>query len=119
MACPNGRETAPEGRKAMIADLEELGFDLFPGAVNDWRESMSDDRLKAALAEHDEGSADLPDISEMAEAIREAVKAADAYHAAHPDDDLIPGEAATRWKAAFDRLRALDTQIQKGLEANF
>lgn len=50
MACLNGREFAPEGREALIANLEELGLDAMPGAVRadiDWRDRLADEQMIA------------------------------------------------------------------------
>jgi hypothetical protein len=49
MACPDGRETAPEGREALIADLEIIGFDQYAPSP-DWRDVLSDAQLHEALA---------------------------------------------------------------------
>ncbi len=58
-----------------------------------------------------------PDISELVEAIRDAVEAADAFNAAHPDDEYPDDETGKRWRAAFDRLRALLSDCDKAMEA--
>jgi hypothetical protein len=121
MAAPNGRETAPEGREALIEQLEELGYDTLADVPEDWRDSKSDDELKSTLEAFSGGGAepsDPPDISELVEAIREAVNAADAYHDAHPNNPrTIRDDAGTRWLTAFDRLRTLLTEIDTAMEA--
>jgi hypothetical protein len=121
MAAPNGRDTAPEGREALIERLEELGYDTLIGTPVNWRDEMSDIDLLTAIKAHaaDEAEAgELPDVSEIVEVIRETVNAADAYNAAHPDEPRTPDDATgNRWRAAFDRLRALLTEIDTALEA--
>lgn len=123
-------------RQELIAELEGLGYDLFPGVRKDWadwRERMSDEQLRSAidsLKEHYSEPQDLPegegcdpvpempDASEIAEALGEALAAGDAYTAAHPDEPAtILDEAGERWHAAWVRLRALNDQINQALEA--
>jgi hypothetical protein len=121
MAAPNGHETAPEGRDALIERLEELGYDTLIGTPVNWRDEMSDiDLLKVikAYAADEAEAGKLPDVSDLVDAIRETVNAADAYDAAHPDEPRTPDDATgNRWWDAFDRLRALLTEIDTALEA--
>lgn len=61
---------------------------------------------------------ELPDISDLVEAIRETVNAGDAYNAAHPGaaktEDSPAGE---RWRKAFGQLRSLLSDCDKAMEA--
>jgi hypothetical protein len=126
-------------RLELIAELEELGYDAMPGVRqdwSDWRETIDDERLGRIIARirddierresveapgrADEAPPELPDISELVEAIRETVEAADAYDAAHPDEPKTArDETGRRWIASFDRLRSLLKDCSIAMEANF
>lgn len=61
---------------------------------------------------------ELPDISDLVEAIRETVNAADGYSAAHPDAERTEDSpAGERWRKAFSQLRSLLSDCDKALEA--
>jgi hypothetical protein len=90
---------------------------------------MSEDQLRGAIAninrwlelqraQHAKDEAELPDISDLVEAIRETVNAGDAYNAAHPDTAKTEDSpAGKRWLEAFDQLRSLLSDCDKAMEA--
>lgn len=62
--------------------------------------------------------AEFPDISEMIEAMREAVCAGDAYNAFHPDElKTADDEPGRRWDVSFEALRALVAECDAATEA--
>lgn len=62
---------------------------------------------------------ELPEISELVDAIRDAVKAADAFNIAHPELEFPDSAAGQDWKSAFERLRQALSVCDKALEAHF
>jgi len=115
-------------RQAMIAELEELGFD--GTATAKWRETFSNQNLRDTLevwrargekpTDGEVPDADtLPDLDEIVAAIRETVAAADAFNAAHPEIALPETPGATGWETAFNRLRDLDNRITTSMEKTF
>ena len=108
-------------RQEWIAELEGLGYDLMPGVPSSWRASKTDQQLRDALKVLNSGEGDdkacAPDISDLVEAIREAVDAAVEFDAAHPDLEFPDSKVGKRWQAAFDRLRDLLSDCDKAMEA--
>lgn len=61
---------------------------------------------------------ELPDISELVEAIRETVAAGDGYNEAHPNEaPTVDSTAGKRWREAFANLRSLLSDCDKAMEA--
>jgi hypothetical protein len=120
-------------RQELIAELEALGYDTMPGVQrdwSDWRDRFSDDTLQriianiknsqeqAASVTAADDAGELPDISELVEAIRETVAAGDGYNAAHPEaKPTEDSPAGKRWREAFAHLRTLLSDCDKAMEA--
>ena len=107
-------------RQELIATLEELGYDgagIDGVKPADWRASMTDAEMRAAISAA-EAVLECPDISELVEAIRETVKAAEAYNAAYPSElRHRSSHEGQRYCAAFARLTDLLSDCDKAMEA--
>lgn len=129
---------APQNaREELVAELEELGYDTMPGVREDWadwRETFSDDQLRTVIRNINEAfeqkealeraeaeaanlvdgdAPDFPDVSEMVEAMRGAVTAADAWLGANPDFNENATAEWAAWDQAFSALRQMVEQIDK------
>lgn len=113
----------PEGmtaeRRDLIETLEQRGYDLHEGVPKDWRDALTLDVLACEIARLDAADgADLPDVSEMAEAMKELVVADRAWWAANPDAPAHPDTPEwRRYAVAFGRIRGLVERIDMGMEA--
>jgi len=106
-------------RRDLIEALELHGYDLHDGVPKDWRDTLSDDVLACETAGLDTGAAgDLPDVSEMAEAITELIVADRAWSDANPNIHTHPDTPEwRRYAVAIGTLRGLAQRINKGMEA--
>jgi hypothetical protein len=113
--------TAPRTfRQQLVADLEDLGYDTARDTPSQWRDSLSDQDLLAAIMGYGIDVSDLrapaagcPDIGEMVAAIREHCAAADAFNDAHPEATSTPDDATgRRWIASLDALRSILSTIE-------